>query len=84
MPSHGIKDRVAIIGMGCTRFVEHWDLGLDDLLVNAIPSAGTIVRDVRIGSCLREQPHQRKDASEGVPVVYLGGFYRISYQPANQ
>ena len=27
MASHGIKDRVAIVGMGCTRFVEHWDLG---------------------------------------------------------
>jgi acetyl-CoA C-acetyltransferase len=39
MPSHGIKDRVAIIGMGCTRFVEHWDLGLDDMLVNAANDA---------------------------------------------
>ena len=35
MASHGIKDQIAIIGMGCTRFVEHWDLGLDDMLVNA-------------------------------------------------
>ena len=32
MGSHGIKDRVAIVGMGCTRFAEHWDKGLDDLL----------------------------------------------------
>ena len=31
MGSHGIKDRVAIVGMGCTRFGEHWDKGLDDL-----------------------------------------------------
>ena len=23
MSSHGIKDRVAIVGMGCTRFAEH-------------------------------------------------------------
>ncbi len=35
MASHGIKDRVAIVGMGCTRFVEHWDLGLDDLVIAA-------------------------------------------------
>ncbi|MEI2707012.1 MAG: acetyl-CoA acetyltransferase [Ilumatobacteraceae bacterium] len=35
MASHGIKDRVAIVGMGCTNFVEHWDLGLDDLVVEA-------------------------------------------------
>ena len=39
MPSHGIKDRVAIIGMGCTRFVEHWDRGLDDMLVDACNDA---------------------------------------------
>ena len=25
MGSHGIKDQVAIIGMGCTRFGERWD-----------------------------------------------------------
>ena len=35
MSSHGIKDRVAIIGMGCTPFREHWDKGTDDLLVDA-------------------------------------------------
>jgi acetyl-CoA C-acetyltransferase len=35
MASHGIKDRVAIIGMGCTPFVEHWGKGLDDMIVEA-------------------------------------------------
>ena len=35
MASKGIKDRVAIIGMGCTRFGEHWDKGADDLLIDA-------------------------------------------------
>ena len=25
MASHGIRDRVAIVGMGCTPFGEHWD-----------------------------------------------------------
>lgn len=39
MASHGIRDRVAIIGMGCTPFVEHWDSGLDDLLVDAANDA---------------------------------------------
>ncbi len=57
---------------------------IDDLLTTTVPDRGTVVRDVRISSCLREQPHQRKDASEGVPVVYLGGFYRITYQPVAQ
>ncbi|MDQ6698181.1 MAG: acetyl-CoA acetyltransferase [Actinomycetota bacterium] len=35
MGSHGITDRVAIVGMGCTPFAEHWDKGVDDLLVDA-------------------------------------------------
>lgn len=39
MGSHGIRDRVAIVGMGCTRFAEHWDKGLDDLLLDATDDA---------------------------------------------
>src|SRR5262249_61156718 len=35
MASNGIKDRVAIVGMGCTKFGEHWDKGAEDLLVDA-------------------------------------------------
>jgi acetyl-CoA C-acetyltransferase len=45
MASHGIKDRVAIVGMGCTPFREHWDKSADDLMVDAVveclQSAGT-------------------------------------------
>jgi len=33
--SHGIRDKVAIVGMGCTAFGEHWDKSADDLLVEA-------------------------------------------------
>ncbi|WP_134322009.1 acetyl-CoA acetyltransferase [Cumulibacter soli] len=39
MSSHGIKDRVAIIGMGCTRFAEHWDKSAEDLMVDAVTQA---------------------------------------------
>jgi acetyl-CoA C-acetyltransferase len=50
MASNGIKDQVAIVGMGCTRFAEHWDKGLDDLLVEgveaALTSAGTTKGDI--------------------------------------
>jgi len=35
MGSHGVRDRVAIVGMGCTPFGEHWDKSLDDLIVDA-------------------------------------------------
>ena len=31
----GIKDKVAIIGMGCSRFGERWDCGADDLILEA-------------------------------------------------
>ncbi|WP_066665182.1 MULTISPECIES: acetyl-CoA acetyltransferase [unclassified Sphingomonas] len=35
----GIKDRVAIIGMGCTAFGERWDAGADALMVEAFEEA---------------------------------------------
>ena len=50
MGSHGIKDRVAIIGMSCTPFREHWDLSTDDLMVDAVTeglaSAGVAKEDI--------------------------------------
>jgi len=50
MASNGIKDRVAIIGMGCTPFGEHWGKGPDDLLIDAAyeayESAGVDPKDV--------------------------------------
>ncbi|MBM3694669.1 MAG: acetyl-CoA acetyltransferase [Actinobacteria bacterium] len=50
MASKGIRDRVAIVGMGCTRFDEHWDQSADDLLVDAageaLASAGMAKADV--------------------------------------
>jgi acetyl-CoA C-acetyltransferase len=36
MTSHGICDRVAVVGMGCTRFGEHWGRSIDDLLIEAV------------------------------------------------
>jgi len=50
MASHGIRDRVAIVGMGCTPFREHWDSSLDDLLIDvhglALSSAGLVADDI--------------------------------------
>jgi acetyl-CoA C-acetyltransferase len=39
MGSHGIRDRVAIVAMGCTRFGERWDKGTGDLLIDATDEA---------------------------------------------
>ena len=41
MASNGIRDRVAIVGMGCTPFGEHWDKSASDLLVDATGEALT-------------------------------------------
>ena len=35
----GIKDKVAVIGMGCTRFGERWDVGAEELMVEAFDEA---------------------------------------------
>jgi acetyl-CoA C-acetyltransferase len=46
-----IKDKVAIVGMGCTRFGERWDMGVEDLLVEAayeaFQDAGITPKDIQ-------------------------------------
>lgn len=48
-----IKDKVAIIGMGCTKFGERWDAGLDDLAIEAayeaFEDAGIAPEDIQAG-----------------------------------
>lgn len=48
---NGIKDRVAIIGMGCTKFGERWDASAADLMVEAAyeayADAGIEAKDVQ-------------------------------------
>ncbi len=50
MASKGIRDQVAIVGMGCTPFGEHWDKGVEDLCVDsaqlATSSAGVDIDDI--------------------------------------
>jgi acetyl-CoA C-acetyltransferase len=50
MVARGIRDQVAIVGMGCTPFGEHWDKGVEDLLVDAateaLSSAGVSKDDI--------------------------------------
>ena len=37
--ARGIRDRVAIIGMGCSRFGERWESGPEDLMLEAFDEA---------------------------------------------
>jgi len=57
MASNGICDRVAIVGMGCTPFGEHWDKSIDDLLIDAV------------NDCVRSVPGVGRDA---VDAYWLG------------
>jgi len=57
----GIKDKVAIIGMGCTKFGERWEVGAEELMVEAfeecIADAGLEKNDIEaawLGTCLEE------------------------------
>jgi acetyl-CoA C-acetyltransferase len=57
----GIKDKVAIIGMGCTRFGERWDAGAEELMVEAfqecLADAGLEKRQIEVawlGTCMDE------------------------------
>ena len=43
--ARGIKDKVVILGMGCTKFDEHWDRDADSLAVEAY---GAALRDAGI------------------------------------
>jgi len=57
----GIKDKVAILGMGCTRFGERWDMGAEELMVEAfeecLADTGLERKDIQaawLGHCLEE------------------------------
>ena len=57
----GIRDKVAIIGMGCTRFGERWDMGAEELMVEAfeecIADAGIEKKEIGaawFGTCMEE------------------------------
>ena len=56
----GIRDKVAIIGMGCTKFGERWDASAEDLMVEAFVE------------CLQDAKIEKNDIQAG----WLGTFYQ--------
>lgn len=57
----GIKDKVVIIGMGCTKFGERWDVGAPELMLEAfleaIADAGIDKKEIQaawLGTCVEE------------------------------
>jgi acetyl-CoA C-acetyltransferase len=55
----GIKDKVAIIGMGCTRFGERWESSAEDLMVEAFME------------CLEDAGIEKKE----IQAAYLGTHF---------
>ena len=55
MKPDAIKDKVAIIGMGCTHFKENWDKSADDMIIDATyeayEDAGIGPKDIEAGWC---------------------------------
>jgi acetyl-CoA C-acetyltransferase len=56
----GIKDKVAIVGMGCSRFGERWDCSPEDLMVEAF------------GEALQDAGIER----DRIEAAWLGVFYQ--------
>jgi acetyl-CoA C-acetyltransferase len=61
MMASGIRDKVAILGMGCSRFGERWDCGPDELMLEAfneaLADAGVTTGQIEaawLGVCLEE------------------------------
>ena len=84
MASHGIRDAVAIVGMGCTNFGEHWDKSADDMLIDsssdALASAGIALDDVdafwlgTMGSGLSGLTLSRPLKIDHKPVTHVENF----------
>src|SRR5919198_4049221 len=81
MASRGIRDQVAIVGMGCTPFGEHWNRSADDLLVDAVEE------------CFASTPGITKDdvdaywlgtMSSGQSGLVLSRPLRLDYKPVTR
>ncbi len=80
MASRGIKDQVAIVGMGCTNFGEHWDKSVEDMLVEAsqeaYASAGIKQDDV--------DAYWFGTLGSGVSGLTLSRALKIDYKPVTR
>ncbi len=78
-----IKDRVAIVGMGCSKFGERWDTGTDDLLVEscyeAFEDAGIESKDIQAAwlgtqNQMSGQVLARAIKTEYIPITRIENF----------
>ena len=78
-----IRDRVAIVGMGCCKFGERWDAGTDDLLVEscyeAFEDAGIESKDIQAAwlgtqNQMSGQVLARAIKTEYIPITRIENF----------
>jgi acetyl-CoA C-acetyltransferase len=80
MASRGIKDRVAIVGMGCTSFGERWDKGSDDLLVEA---AGEAYRSAGVDPA-QVDAYWLGTMASGTSGLMLSEALKLDYKPVTR
>ena len=69
--ARGIRDQVAIVGMGCSRFGERWDCGPDDLMIEAFQEASAdagIERDRIEAAWLGVFYQEQSTSKSGLPL----------------
>jgi acetyl-CoA C-acetyltransferase len=82
--AEGIKDKVAIIGMGCTKFGELWDKSADDLMVEAfdeaLKDAGIEKKDIQAAW----QGNQLLEVNIGSSAIPLSTALKLPYIPVTR
>jgi acetyl-CoA C-acetyltransferase len=81
MASNGIRDRVAIVGMGCTKFGEHWDRSIDDLLIDAV---GECVESVPDFNRSQVDAYWLGTMGSGTSGLTLSRPLKIDYKPVTR
>jgi acetyl-CoA C-acetyltransferase len=80
----GIRDKVAIIGMGCSKFGERWDMGAEELMVEAFTEAladakidKSDIEAAWLGTCMDE-------VNVGKAAVPLSTTLRLPFIPVTR
>jgi acetyl-CoA C-acetyltransferase len=83
--AEGIRDKVAIIGMGCTKFGELWDKSPEDLMVEsfteAIQDAGIEKKDIQ--AAWQGGP-EMTEVSTGHSAIPLSTALKLQYIPTTK